>query len=272
MRRTHTLGMCSVLLATALGCSGSVDSSEGRGPGGADGGGVDGDGDDGDDVGDDECLAATEVCDGDGCCEGLTCGTTSLGQVCCGEEGAPCATENGEDCCGDLLCVTGTCTAEAVCNAPCTEPPALVVEKQRLGAIGGSFLGICGDANHTYGYHVPAASLPGSDYSMQGAANQPVCAYHAAAIDIGMDWPASREWLMWLIGEIAADRITGIAEVIGSYDGVNVRYWSDESGWSTNGVAYQGQGHDTWTHVSVYRSTAMQDHHVLDGWTADGLE
>ncbi len=60
----------------------------------------------------------------------------------------------------------------------------------------------------------------------------------------------------------------GIPEVIGSYDGVNVRYWSDSSGWSTDGVPYQGQGHDTWTHVSIYRSTALEDHRVLAGWSA----
>jgi hypothetical protein len=29
--------------------------------------------------------------------------------VCCGNEGAPCATSNGEDCCGSLECVGGHC-------------------------------------------------------------------------------------------------------------------------------------------------------------------
>lgn len=220
------------------------------------------------------CLPATEVCsDTTQCCAGLECGNTSLGQVCCGLEGIGCSTPNGEDCCGDLLCIAGTCGYDdggGACEGPCTQPPALLIEKQRLADIGGSFLGICGDANHTYGYHVPAAKLPADDYSLEGAANVPVCEWHAAAIDIGMDWPASRDWLKWLIPRIANDDIKGIAEVIGSYDGVNVRYWSDSSGWSTDGIAYQGQGHDTWTHVAVYRSTALQDHGILAGWTADG--
>jgi hypothetical protein len=219
------------------------------------------------------CLAATAACtDVAQCCAGLECGTTSLGQVCCGLEGVGCNTPNGEDCCGDLLCVAGTCgyDVEDSCQAPCTIPPALALEKQRLATIGGSFLGICGDANHTYGYHVPAANLPDSDYSLEGAANVPVCEWHAAAIDIGMDWPASRDWLKWLIPRIAADEIKGVAEVIGSYDGVNVRYWSDSSGWSVDGIAYEGDGHDTWTHVAIYRSTALEDHGVLAGWTANG--
>lgn len=53
---------------------------------------------------------ATETCTGDGeCCDGLACDTTSLGKVCCGNEGASCATANGEDCCGALECVAGAC-------------------------------------------------------------------------------------------------------------------------------------------------------------------
>jgi hypothetical protein len=59
-----------------------------------------------------QCLAATQPCtDPSECCvdDGLTCDTTTLGQVCCGLEGTGCVTPNGEDCCGDLLCVAGTC-------------------------------------------------------------------------------------------------------------------------------------------------------------------
>ena len=287
-----------LLIACTAGCHGGDDpgpggdAADGAAPGGDgdgsssgdDGAGGDGGGDgagdgagdgsgggaDGVDAGDPTCLEATAPCDDESqCCGDLSCGSTTLGQVCCGEVGAPCATENGEDCCGALLCISGACSEPFECEAPCTEAPALVTEKLRLrDIIGGSFLGICGDANHTYGYHVPAARLPSSDYSLEGAANTPVCEWHAAAIDIGMDWPVSRDWLRWLIEEIRTDRIQGIAEVIGSYDGVDVRYWSDSSGWETDGVPYQGEGHDTWTHVSVYRSTALQDHHILSGWTA----
>ncbi len=59
-----------------------------------------------------QCLAATDPCvDASQCCAvpGLTCANTTLGQVCCGVEGTGCVTPNGEDCCGDLLCVAGTC-------------------------------------------------------------------------------------------------------------------------------------------------------------------
>jgi len=215
------------------------------------------------------CLEATRPCANENeCCGDLACGTTTLGQVCCGNEGASCATAGGEDCCGALLCIAGRCGYEArECTSPCFPAPALQIERDRLATIGGSFLGICGDASHTYGYHVPAALLPSSDYSLQGAANAPVCGWHGCAIDIGMDWPVSRTWLRWLIQAIREDRITGIAEVIGSYDGSNVRYWSDGSGWGTDGQPYSGSGHDTWTHVAIYRSTALADHGILAGWT-----
>ena len=218
------------------------------------------------------CLEATAPCEEEAqCCGALSCGTTSLGRVCCGETGEACDTPDGSDCCGALLCVGGRCSLPTrECRSPCFAAPALALEADRLEDIGGSFLGICGDAAHTYGYHVPAARLPGSDYSMRGAANDPVCDWHACAIDIGMDWPASRDWLRWLIREIREDRIMGIAEVIGSYDGRNVRYWSDSSGWGTDGMAYTGSGHDSWAHVSIYRSTALVDHGILRGWTRTG--
>jgi len=103
------------LAVLTIGCSGTVSHSDGAGGGDEGGGdegagsGPDGGGADGEPI----CLAATEPCqvEGEGgeCCDGLECGHTSLGQVCCGQDGASCATENGEDCCGDLECVNGTC-------------------------------------------------------------------------------------------------------------------------------------------------------------------
>jgi hypothetical protein len=70
------------------------------------------------------CGAATAPCAGETCCEGLVCGRTTLGQVCCGLEDAPCATVDGADCCGDLLCQAGRCVAPAVCRearTPCDD-------------------------------------------------------------------------------------------------------------------------------------------------------
>lgn len=150
----------------------------------------------------------------------------------------------------------------------CQCAPGLVIEQRRLERIDGTFLGCVGDpATHTYGFHL--CNPPAGDYSRAGNQNVPVGDF-ACAIDVGMDWAASRQWLQWLITEIRDDRITGIAEVIGSFDGQNVRYWSDNSGWDQQGVKYDGDGHDHWTHVAIYRSTARQDHRILAGWTATG--
>jgi hypothetical protein len=63
------------------------------------------------------CKAAMQACSGSGCCAGLSCGTTTLGQVCCGNAGHACSTADGADCCGELECVGGQCTAPATCKA-----------------------------------------------------------------------------------------------------------------------------------------------------------
>lgn len=58
------------------------------------------------------CLDRGAACSpgGDACCGELRCDTTTAGQVCCGGEGASCATPDGSDCCGStLLCVGGRC-------------------------------------------------------------------------------------------------------------------------------------------------------------------
>lgn len=155
---------------------------------------------------------------------------------------------------------------------------ALLREKRRLSTIGKNLLlGICGDANHSFGYHLPANELSSSDYSRQGSYNNPVGDWSAcSAIDISMNWPASRHWLKWLITQKRKGNIPGVTEVIGSLnsDGSNVRYWSmtDTPKWQSNGVKYHGSGHDRWTHVSIGREWPTRDHGILKGWTRSGYE
>ncbi len=73
------------------------------------------------------CSGATVACvDRAECCEGLSCDTTTLGRVCCGEEGARCTTVNGEDCCRDLLCIDGACGLPRLPDATC-QPACLPV-------------------------------------------------------------------------------------------------------------------------------------------------
>lgn len=86
----------------AGGAGGSGAGSGGAGSGGAAGAGGAG-----------PCLARGSSCaPGASCCGDLTCGSTTAGQVCCGEDGASCATPDGADCCGTtLICVGGSCQA-----------------------------------------------------------------------------------------------------------------------------------------------------------------
>ena len=61
------------------------------------------------------CFAATHACPGAlACCAGLACATTSIGRVCCGNFGNSCTRVGGEDCCGQLECVSGRCCLPAV--------------------------------------------------------------------------------------------------------------------------------------------------------------
>jgi hypothetical protein len=83
------------LLVLVVGCSGETTPEQNPDSGGKS---------------DDTCLAQTEACtSSDQCCDDLDCATTTLGQVCCGQQGASCTTANGEDCCGSLLCIDGIC-------------------------------------------------------------------------------------------------------------------------------------------------------------------
>ena len=88
------------------------------------------------------CMAATTACPGaSACCSGLVCGTTSLGSVCCGNFNMTCSRPGGEDCCGQLECVSGHCCLPA--TYPCSNSsccPGLVCGTTSLGHV------CCGNA------------------------------------------------------------------------------------------------------------------------------
>jgi hypothetical protein len=88
------------------------------------------------------CMAATKACPGTAeCCSGLVCGTTTLGRVCCGNYNMTCSRPGGEDCCGQLECVSGRCCLPATyaCNGgSCC--PGLVCGNTTLGRV------CCGNA------------------------------------------------------------------------------------------------------------------------------
>lgn len=152
----------------------------------------------------------------------------------------------------------------AVSNCICC--PGINRDVDRYKALGGKILGCCGDANHKYGFHVPAAVLPASDYSLRRS-GPPLNRRWACAGDFGrVSWTTA--WLHWLVGECRAGRKPMVVEIIGSLDGVKALYWAAWEGWVAR--TYAGKGHVTWTHVSLDRAKADQDPGLFVGWGPAG--
>jgi hypothetical protein len=84
-------------------------------------------------------MIATKSCPGaSNCCSGLRCGTTTLGQVCCGDFGQSCMRQGGEDCCGQLECVKNICCLPATYQCGGLEGsccPGLVCGNTTLGHV-----------------------------------------------------------------------------------------------------------------------------------------
>lgn len=142
-----------------------------------------------------------------------------------------------------------------------SEPPGLTSLKNYVASkLGwGNFLGIVGDQSHTYGYHLGPDRTPYGDASeslsrdRDGASRYP---YYASAIDIGMGWNNSRQWLANLINDCREYKpyTRDIREIIGSLNGSTAVYWNGANGFSSS--SYTGGGHVTHTHLSFYRDSA----------------
>lgn len=151
--------------------------------------------------------------------------------------------------------------------------PVIVAEMSAWTALGGSNLGIVGDPNHTYGFHLGANVLPASDYSR---ANDPTGPYgnytnwsYACAGDFGHN---NDERLRAMHRDVLARLMKGqypmICEFIGKpWADRPVYYWCR---W--NGIGYlenyTGSGHDRWSHISWYRSMADQRPNL---WSGSGV-
>lgn len=152
-------------------------------------------------------------------------------------------------------------------SCTCAKPPALKIEEARLKALGGTFLGICGDINHDTGFHLPGCALKSGDYSRRYGVGNPGW---AAAIDVGMNFAHSRDWLVWLVAQATAGRKPGLCEIIGKPAGKPVLYWAKWHDWKPQ--TYTGVGHDTHSHLGCernYLANAGADLHLLD-WSYTG--
>lgn len=147
----------------------------------------------------------------------------------------------------------------ATCS--CAKPPALRLEEARLKALGGTFLGICGDEHHTSGFHLPGCRLGSGDYSRRYGVGNPLW---AAAIDAAMDFAHSRDWLVYTVAQAKAGRRPGLVEIIGQPAGHPILYWAAWHNWVPR--VYSNQGHKH-THLGISRTVLANpaaDLHLFD--------
>lgn len=152
------------------------------------------------------------------------------------------------------------------------EAPALAACRTHLDRLGAGFLGIKGDPNHSYGYHIAVEDLKRPDYSSQGPGDTTGPKDTACAIDVRVTpiadlygkkvagWPTASKFLEWVRVERAADRLPEVAELIGARRSWKTAGWkvawyaADSTGWKW--TRYKGSGHTDWFHLAIYRKYA----------------
>lgn len=157
--------------------------------------------------------------------------------------------------------------------------------RPQLDRLGVEVVGILGNDDHKYGYHLSKARLIGTgrtgDASLFGAKNVPCVDDRAAcAIDYAMDWPASGEHLEDTRRRVAAGELHQITQIIGDPDLIpgaprdirDAAYAAASTGWRW--VEYQGLGHVTWSHIGIgrrYSNDADFGAQLFGKWNRDGL-
>ncbi len=145
--------------------------------------------------------------------------------------------------------------------AGCICAPGMDAEMEKWVALGGSDWGCCGDANHKTGFHMPAFAISTSDYSRRHEAAKPFNMAWACALDAAhKNDPRLRAFHAQLLARLMADdpTVSMICEFIGKpWADRPVYYWARWNGITTL-KKYTGAGHDTWSHISIWRSRANE--------------
>jgi len=136
---------------------------------------------------------------------------------------------------------------------------AVTAEMVDWVAIGGANSGCCGNAAHTYGFHVPAYKLSISDYSRRHEPGKPFNMNWACAGDFShRNNPALRAKHAQLLARLMRGELSQLCEFIGKpWADKPVYYWARWNGIS-NLKVYTGSGHDHWSHISWWRSRANE--------------
>jgi hypothetical protein len=143
----------------------------------------------------------------------------------------------------------------------CTCAPGLDAEMDVWTGLGGSDLGCCGDPRHIYGFHLPGGNVPITDYSRSHEVPPPYNMAWACAADFGhRNLPVLRERHVQVLSRLMSGDKTldMVCEFIGKpWADRPVYYWARWNGIATL-KKYTGAGHDTWSHISVWRSRANE--------------
>lgn len=148
----------------------------------------------------------------------------------------------------------------------CVCSPAIDAEMRNWIAVGGGNSGCCGNAAHTFGFHLPGYAVPASDYSRSHESAAPYNMSWASAGDFGhRGSPALRARHAALLGRLMNGELPMICEFIGQpWVGRPVYYWARWNGVQTL-KRYTGSGHDSWSHISWWRSRANERAYL---WTS----
>lgn len=155
-----------------------------------------------------------------------------------------------------------------------TAAPVIVAEMADWVALGGGNSGIVGDANHSFGFHVAADELPASDYSRTRDPNGSDGPYvnwdYACAGDFSHRGNETlRAMHRTVLARLMRGELPMICEFIGQpWADQPVYYWAR---WNGTLQRYTGAGHDTWSHISWYRSMADQRGHLWVSTEEDGM-
>ncbi len=139
----------------------------------------------------------------------------------------------------------------------CVCASAIKAEMSDWVKLGGGNSGCCGNKAHTYGFHRAANELSIKDYSRSKEKAAPFNMSWGCAGDFahkGRDDLRAKH--AKVLARLMAGELPMICEFIGQpWEGRPVYYWARWNGVKTL-QRYTGSGHDTWSHISWWRSRA----------------
>ncbi len=146
---------------------------------------------------------------------------------------------------------------KSMANCECAS--AITAEMSDWVKLGGGNSGCCGNSLHTYGFHCPATAVPVTDYSRSHEAPPPYRMNWACAGDFAHSFkPALMAKHATLLGRLMKGELPMICEMITKpWPDKPVYYWARWNGDKTL-QRYTGAGHDSWSHISWWRSKANQ--------------